>query len=99
MIALAREESHRHGDDIEFHVCNVSEMEVLGSFDIIVAAFLFNYADSLTELSNIFTSVADHLTPGGRLVAYTVEPDYDIRRGNSRHYGVNILGEEPWEEG
>ena len=99
MIDLAREESRKNGDKIEFHVCNVSEMETLGHFDVVVAAFLFNYADSLSELGNMFKSVAANLKPGGRLIAYTVEPDYVIQNGNFRDYGVNILGEEPWKEG
>lgn len=99
MIDIARAESGKNGDDIEFYVRNVGEMEVLGRFDIVTAAFLFNYADSLTGLQNMFSSVARNLKPGGRLVAYTVEPDYDLQRGNFSHYGVEILDEEPWYEG
>lgn len=99
MIALAREESKKNGDDIDFLVGNVSEMGCLGSFDLITAIFLFNYAESLTELESMFTAVFRNLKPGGRLVAYTVEPDYKLDRGNFTPYGVNILAEKACENG
>lgn len=99
MISLARKESRKNGDEIEFLVGNVSEMGVLGSFDLITAVFLFNYAESQSELGNMFEAAFQNLKPGGRLVAYTVEPDYELGDGNFTHYGVSILGEEPCEGG
>lgn len=99
MIALAREESNKSGDDIEFMVGNVSEMDCLGSFDLITAVFLFNYAESLSELDNMFKAAFKNLKPGGRLVAYTVEPDYKFDRGNFTPYGVSILSEDVCENG
>ena len=42
----------------------------------------------------MFSAVARNLDRNGRLVAYTVEPDFELSKGNFRHYGVNILSEE-----
>ncbi|WP_245219497.1 class I SAM-dependent DNA methyltransferase [Pseudomonas parafulva] len=99
MIDLAREESARTGDDLEFHVRDASKMEKLGNFDMVVAAWLFNYASSLDDLENMFKCVAANLSTGGTLVAYTVEPDFELGLGNFTSYGVNVRTEEPWGPG
>lgn len=99
MIALARDESARAGDDLEFHVRDASKMEKLGNFDMVVAAWLFNYASSIEDLENMFACVARNLKPGGTLVAYTVEPDFELGLGNFDVYGVNVLTEEAWGAG
>ncbi|MCE1781833.1 class I SAM-dependent methyltransferase, partial [Enterobacter hormaechei] len=75
MIELAKAKSKFYGDDIEFHVQNVSEMQLEEKFDIIVAAFLFHYAQSTDELETMFQAVANHLKPAGKLVAYMASPD------------------------
>lgn len=99
MIDLAREESRKNGDTIEFHVRNVCNMESFGKFDMVMAAWLFNYAESLDDMKKMFKAVANNLKPSGRLVAYTVEPDFQLAKGNFNNYGVNVLTEEPWHEG
>ncbi|WAJ36259.1 class I SAM-dependent methyltransferase [Pseudomonas sp. GOM7] len=99
MIDLAREESRKNGDTIEFHVRNVCNMESFGKFDMVMAAWLFNYAESLDDMKKMFKAVANNLKPSGRLVAYTVEPDFQLAKGNFTNYGVNVLTEEPWAEG
>ena len=99
MIDLAREESRKNGDTIEFHVRNVCNMESFGKFDMVMAAWLFNYAESLDDMKKMFKAVANNLKPSGRLVAYTVEPDFQLAKGNFTNYGVNVLTEESWHEG
>ncbi|WP_417701252.1 class I SAM-dependent methyltransferase [Pseudomonas sp.] len=99
MIDLARKKSSENGDAIEFHVRNVCNMESFGKFDMVMAAWLFNYADSLDDMRKMFKTVVNNLKPSGRLVAYTVEPDFQLANGNFTRYGVNVLTEEPWAEG
>lgn len=99
MIELAREESRKNGDSIEFHVRNVCEMESFGEFDMVMAAWLFNYAESLDDLKKMFKAVARNLKPSGKLVAYTVDPNFQLSKGNFATYGVNVLSEEPWDQG
>ena len=95
MIQLARDESARNGESIEYHVRNVAEMETLGQFGPITAAWLFNYAQPPAELEKMFAVAARNLRPGGRLVAYTVEPDYRLALGNFTTYGVTVKNEQP----
>ncbi|MBD2812669.1 class I SAM-dependent methyltransferase [Xenorhabdus sp. Vera] len=100
MIEIAKEESQKQGADIKFHVRNISEMESFGKFDIIVAGWLFCNAESIEELDAMFRVAADNLKPSGKLVAYTIEPDYRLdKRNNYRPYEVDILSETPWKGG
>ncbi|MGN4073031.1 class I SAM-dependent methyltransferase [Burkholderia gladioli] len=99
MIDLAREESRKYGDPLEFHVRDVANMEPLGQFDLVNAAWLFNYADSVENLRKMFKVVRASLKPDGKLVAYTVDPDFSLAKGNFAKYGVNVLNERPWGPG
>jgi toxoflavin synthase len=99
MIDLAREESRKYGDPLEFHVRDVANMEPFGQFDLVNAAWLFNYADSLDSMRRMFKTARANLKPGGKLVAYTVDPDFSLAKGNFRRYGVNVLSETAWERG
>jgi len=94
MIELARKESARNQEAIEYHVANVCDMGVLGHFDRVTAAWLFNYAQSPQELEKMFKVVARNMVPGGKLIAYTVDPGFELQRGNFTKYGVHVLSEE-----
>lgn len=99
MIKLARQESLKNSENIEYYVRDVSKMEVIGKFDVVIAAWLFNYAASLQEMRDMFRVIFSHLRKGGRLIAYTVEPDFRLEKGNFERYGVNVLDEIPCESG
>ncbi len=99
MIQLAREASIHNNDAIAYQVANAAYVEVYGEFDLVVAAWLFNYAQTPDELTNMFKTVACNLKPSGRLVAYTVHPDYALEKGNFTAYGVTVLSDEPWHGG
>ncbi|HTR08763.1 MAG TPA: class I SAM-dependent methyltransferase [Paraburkholderia sp.] len=99
MIELARAESKRNGEPLIFHVRDVAEMEMLGKFDVVNAAWLFNYAESPEQLAKMFRAAAANLKPDGKLVAYTVDPDFSLKKGNFERYGVNVRNETPWRGG
>jgi len=94
MIALAREESQKHGDDVEFYVGDANEALLGEHFDLVVAICLFNYAETLQNLQNMFRNVAGYLHSGGRLVAQIVNPDYQLNKGNFNIYGATVLEQE-----
>ncbi|PHM48199.1 class I SAM-dependent DNA methyltransferase [Xenorhabdus miraniensis] len=95
MIEIAKSKSQQYGDDIEFHLRDVSKMESFGKFDIINAAWLFCHAESLEDLEAMFRIIADQLNPSGKLIAYTFEPDYRLEKGNYENYCIKVLSEEP----
>ncbi|SFN75622.1 class I SAM-dependent DNA methyltransferase [Xenorhabdus japonica] len=95
MIEFARAKSKQSGNDLEFHIRNVCDMESFDKFYLVVAAWLFNYAESLKDLESMFYNIACNLKPSGKLVDYTISPDYRLEMGNYDVYGINILGKEP----
>lgn len=99
MIDFARALSRHNRDDMLFHVRDVLDMEEMGAFDIVLAAWLFNYADSLQTLGAMFKAVARHVKLGGRLVVQTFNPDYRLARGDYASYRVRVIDEQPWQEG
>lgn len=99
MIDLARKESAQHNEAIEFHVANVCDMPVMGQFERVTAAWLFNYAQSTAELDAMFKAVADNMQAGGKLIAYTVDPSFRLDDGNFTKYGVHVKSENAHEGG
>jgi len=99
MIDFARALSAHNRDDMVFHALDVMDMAEMGAFDIVLAAWLFNYAQTPEELERMFAAVAGHVRPGGRLVVQTFNPDYRLAKGNYTAYGVKVLEELPWQGG
>ncbi|WP_250634562.1 class I SAM-dependent methyltransferase [Pinirhizobacter soli] len=99
MIRLAKAQSLVSGDDIHFEVGDVRALPRLGQFDVVSAAWLFNYAEDTAQLADMFASVARNLKPGGRLVAYTVNPDFELAKGNFTEYGVHVMDQVNLEGG
>ncbi|CDG22352.1 Trp-1 [Xenorhabdus poinarii G6] len=99
MIELAQGFADSNQRDIKYWVRDAAQMEKLGEFDLINAAWLFNYSSSIEKLKAMFKNIATNLKPGAKLVAYTVEPSFSLEKGNFDKYGVNVKTEEVWEEG
>ncbi|CDL86287.1 class I SAM-dependent DNA methyltransferase [Xenorhabdus cabanillasii] len=99
MIELAKKKSQQDGDNIEFHIRDVCTMESFGKFDLIVAAWLLHYSESVEKLEMMFQSIANNLSPSGKLISYICSPDYRLAKGNCKKYHLNILSEEPWQNG
>ncbi len=52
--------------------------------DLVTAFYLFHYASSDAALRQMCRHISRNLKPGGRFVAYTVNPDFDITNPNPR---------------
>jgi hypothetical protein len=63
----------------------------LGRFDLVTTVYLLNDATSQDRLLGMFRSAYDNLVPGGRFIAYTVNPAFTLSRPNSTKYGVTML--------
>ena len=99
MVEQARAISAALGDGMTFEASDVLALGTVGVFDVVVAAFLFNYAQSLQELDAMAAKVRQHLAPGGRLVLQTINPDYRLAKGDFSRYGITVQSEVPWQEG
>ena len=68
MLSLAKLEETRQPLGIEYILCDVRELGEIGSFDLVVATFLLNYAQSKEQLLSMCQTIYANLKPGGRFV-------------------------------
>ncbi|KAK5037712.1 hypothetical protein LTS07_001179 [Exophiala sideris] len=79
--------------------------EAVGPFDIVLGAWLLNYAGTPTEMTSMFANIATYLKPGGHFVGITPHPAEDLdtfaelfdpsrsgsmRTSASTKYGVSV---------
>ena len=69
MIELARQEEAREPLGIEYIVRDVLELGKIGSFDLVVASYLLNYAQTKEQLLQMCQTIYANLKPGGRFVS------------------------------
>ncbi|MEH2356575.1 class I SAM-dependent methyltransferase [Nostoc sp.] len=69
MIGLARLEEASVPLGIEYIIGDVMEIGSIGSFDLVVASYLLNYASTKEQLLKMCQAIAIHLKPGGRFVS------------------------------
>ncbi len=66
--------------------------------DRVVAMYLFHYAPSEKALEQMCQLIGRNLTPGGRLIIYTINPDYDFAKQDSRleeYFGFSYSAVDP----
>lgn len=97
LIEMARQEEARKPLGIEYIVRDVLELDTIGSFDLVVASYLLNYARSKEELLKMCQSIFANLKPGGRFVclnnnseqlpeSYLKTEKYGFIKTISRHF-------------
>ena len=100
MIELARREEVTEPLGIEYIVCDVLELGKLGSFDLVVASFLLNYAQTKEELLKMCQTIYANLKPGGRFV--TINDNLEQSPESyaiGEKYGYTKSISEPLQEG
>ena len=69
MIELARQEEAKETLGIEYIVGDVLELGAIGSFDLVVASYLLNYAQTKEELLKMCQTIYANLKQGCRFVS------------------------------
>jgi len=88
MIRLAQQEESRNPLGIEYQVHDAQTFDGKKSFDLVVAAYLLNYAATRDQLMEMCAAVARALRPGGRFVAANNNPAQEPEHfGATRKYG------------
>ena len=88
---------------VDLHVGNCTDPDMLvkagleeqqGTYDLVVASWLLNYAGTKEEMRYMFSNISAALKPGGRLVALTINPKTvdmfkldDEMNKEEEHYG------------
>src|SRR5262245_12457695 len=88
MIRLAQEEEKRSPLGIEYVVGNARNFDGGQRFDLVVAAYLLNYASTKEELGEMCAAVARALRPGGHFVTVNNNPEQEPAHfAASRRFG------------
>jgi SAM-dependent methyltransferase len=95
MIAAARRAEEQDSLGIEYHVYDAGAMPRLGSFDLALAAWLFNYAETENELGSMLERIALNLAPHGYIVGFTSRASFEADGTDLGRYGYRLsrLGE------
>ena len=100
MIALANEEEERHSLGIEYLVQDVKQLALDQTFDIVISAYLLNYAQSAAELAAMCAAITRHLKPGCRFVTVNNNPRHELEYfAATRKYGFVKKAERALTEG
>jgi ubiquinone/menaquinone biosynthesis C-methylase UbiE len=97
MIRLAQEEEARQRLGLFYQVHDVMTLELSERFDLVVAAYLLNYARTAQELSNMCQRIAGSLKSGQRFV--TVNNNPEVETFEDRKYGFAKCTEGALSEG
>jgi SAM-dependent methyltransferase len=100
MIDLAIEEERRDPLGVEYLQHDAMSLALADRFDLVVAAYLLNYAADYGALLRMCQAIARHLAPGARFVTVNNNPAHPRERfGNSRKYGFTKRADAPLAEG
>ena len=97
-LRLAQQQEQAEPLGITYQVYDAVALPLLGSFDLVTAFHLLNYATSKDQLRSMCRSVYDNLVAGGRFIAYTINPACTMSKPNCTKYGVTVLCQAPEEE-
>jgi ubiquinone/menaquinone biosynthesis C-methylase UbiE len=75
MIELARAQEAQAPLGIEYRIEDVKRLALTEQFDLVVAAYLLNYAQTGEEMLEMCRAIAGALKPGGRFVTVNSYPD------------------------
>jgi ubiquinone/menaquinone biosynthesis C-methylase UbiE len=75
MIELARKREDKDQLGIQYKVCDVMNLGKIGNFDLVVASYLLNYAQTRDQLLKMCYTIFVNLKPGGRFVSINNNPE------------------------
>ncbi len=90
MIELAEAAEREQPRGIEYVTADARDVQFAESFDVIIAAYLLNYARTEDELVAMCLAIARNLKPRGRFVSVNNNPAQDHSRFDAtRKYGFS----------
>jgi ubiquinone/menaquinone biosynthesis C-methylase UbiE len=100
MVELARQEEDKQKLGIQYIVADVMELGKIGDFDLVVASYLLNYAQTEEQLQKMCQTIFTNLKPGGRFVTVNnnieQSPDSYLK---TEKYGVIKSISQPLQAG
>jgi toxoflavin synthase len=100
MIDLAEKSERDAPLGVEYVVADVQELDLSERFDLVVAAYLLNYASSKAEILAMCRALSRSLKPGGRFVTVNNSPLQRVSQFQAtRKYGFVKSAEQEIAEG
>ncbi|MFW2404932.1 MAG: class I SAM-dependent methyltransferase [Gammaproteobacteria bacterium] len=102
MIELARSRENAQPLGVDYLCADVAVLDRfdLGSFDIVVAAYLLHYAPDENALRRMCSNIAASLPQGGRFVTLNENPEQPAERfAGYEQYGFNKTAQSPLRDG
>jgi toxoflavin synthase len=100
MIELARKHESLHRQGIEYLVADARQFQPAAGYDLVIAAYLLNYAPDRRELQSMCDGIARCLKSGGRFVSVNGSPSLNFSMAPSyRKYGFETAVKGVWAEG
>ncbi|MBM3650017.1 MAG: class I SAM-dependent methyltransferase [Alphaproteobacteria bacterium] len=100
MVERARASEREQPLGIAYRVGDAADLGTVGAFDLVLASYLFNYAQDARQLLAFARTVAANLKPGGRLVGINDNPRTALGRfGSYAAYGFSREVERPQRDG
>src|SRR5438876_9911549 len=100
MIALSRQQEAEHPQGIRYQVGDGRNLQLNEEHDLVVAAYLLNYATNREELAAMLNCIARCLKSGRRFVTMNSNPAFDFPAAPSfRKYGFETRVPGAWREG
>jgi toxoflavin synthase len=88
MIELAENTEREEPLGVAYLVGDAQNTKIPGSFDVVVAAYLLNYAHSPEEILAMSRTISGSLKPGGRFLTVNNNPAQDVSQFDAtRKYG------------
>lgn len=100
MIERAWELEAQQPLGIEYHVRDVALLERIDSFDLVVAVYLFVYAETEERLAAMCRAAYANLVPGGRCLAVILNPELSEQHiAVSNQLGIKLKMNGPIRDG
>ena len=94
LVGVARDLEQRDPLGIDYRVLDAFEAPVLGSFDIVLGAWLLPYATTVAQLETMAHKLHAQIAPGGILAGIVPSDTPDLQR-NYTQYGMTVTAPDP----
>ncbi|WP_226360762.1 class I SAM-dependent methyltransferase [Pseudonocardia sp. ICBG1142] len=88
MIAEARRRESTSTAPISYHVHDAAALPLLGTYDVVLAVYLFNYAPDRATVRSMLRSIHANCRDGTRIVALLTDANAPLTRPELRTYKI-----------